>query len=145
MANVDLSRISPPDYPDLIERWKSTAKTPYKRGRISDNGINIVFGADTGSLNIEFYLFQNTQTLEVILHGYDAGHRVTWIMPMNLCPQIRRSRTKDLCDRPKKRSKTDSRGDISDSSWRSGNTLSLCFRHQRIKPKAIATILYLAR
>ena len=86
MSTIDFSRLTAPDYPELINHWKSTAKTPYKRGSISADEINLVLGADTGALNIEFYLRPETRTLEVTLHGYDAGHRVTWKMPMNDVP-----------------------------------------------------------
>jgi hypothetical protein len=82
MAIIDLSRLTSDNYPKLIERWKSTATTPYKRGSISDDGINLVVGAETDTVNIEFYLAPKTQTLEIIVRGFDAGHRVQWSMPM---------------------------------------------------------------
>jgi hypothetical protein len=82
MANVDLSRLSASDYPKLIQRWKSTATTPYKRGSISYDGINLDVGAETDTVSIEFYLAPKTQTLEIIMRGFDAGHRVQWSMRM---------------------------------------------------------------
>jgi hypothetical protein len=82
MAIIDLSRLTSNNYPKLIERWKSTATTPYKRGSISVDGIDLVLGAETDSLSIEFYLLPKPQTLEIIMRGFDAGHRVQWSMPM---------------------------------------------------------------
>jgi hypothetical protein len=81
-----LSRLTSYNYPKLIERWKSTATTPYKRGSISDDGINLVVGAETDTVSIEFYLAPKTQTLEIIMRGFDAGHRVQWSMPMDDVP-----------------------------------------------------------
>jgi hypothetical protein len=86
MSTIDFSRLTAPGYPELIKRWKSTAKTPYKRGSISANEINLVLGAETDSLSIEFYLTPNTQTLEIIMRGLYVGRRVTWKMPMDDVP-----------------------------------------------------------
>jgi hypothetical protein len=86
MSTIDLSRLRSDDYPELINRWKSTATTPYKRGSTSEDGNNLVLGAETDSLSIEFYIFSETQTLEVTMRGLDAGHRVVWVMPMDDVP-----------------------------------------------------------
>jgi riboflavin synthase alpha subunit len=86
MANVDLSRLSASDYPKLIQRWKNTAKTPYKRGSISVDGIDLVLGAETDSLSIEFYLLPKPQTLEIVMRGLYVGRRINWSMPMDDVP-----------------------------------------------------------
>ena len=86
MPTIDLSKLPASDYSELIERWKSTATTPYKRGSISDNGVSLTLGAETDSLSIEFYLTPNTQTLEIIMRGLYVGRRVTWKMPMDDVP-----------------------------------------------------------
>ena len=86
MANVDVSRVYPPHFPDLINRWKKTATTPYKGASILEDGVNMRFGANNGSLDIQFHLFRDTQKVEVILWAIDAGHTVTWTMPMDDVP-----------------------------------------------------------
>jgi hypothetical protein len=82
VAVIDLSRLSVSDYPKLIERWKSTATTPYKRASISGDGINLNIGAATDTVSIEFYLAPKTQTLEAIMRGLHVGRRVNWSMSM---------------------------------------------------------------
>jgi hypothetical protein len=74
MSTIDFSRLTAP------------AKSPYKRGSISDNGVNLILGAETDTLSIEFYLLPNTQTLEITMRGFDAGHRVNWPMTMDDVP-----------------------------------------------------------
>jgi hypothetical protein len=86
MANVDLSRFTASDYLELIKRWKSRATTPYKRGSISADGIDLVLGAETDSLSIEFYLLPKPQTLEIVMRGLYVGRRVNCSMPMEDVP-----------------------------------------------------------
>jgi hypothetical protein len=86
MAIIDLSRLTSDNYPKLIERWKSTATTPYKRGSVSVDGDNLDLGAETDSLSIEFYLLPKPQTLEVVMRGLYVGRRINWSMPMDDVP-----------------------------------------------------------
>jgi len=86
MPTIDLSRLSSSDYLALVERWKSSAKTPYKRGSISVDEVDLTLGAESETLIIEFHLLAKDHTLEIVMRGFDAGHRVTWTMPMNDVP-----------------------------------------------------------
>jgi hypothetical protein len=86
MAIIDLSRLTSDNYPKLIERWKDTAKTPYKGGSISNDGTDLVLGAETDALSIEFYLLPKTQTLEITIRGLYVGRWVNWSMPMDDVP-----------------------------------------------------------
>jgi hypothetical protein len=84
MSTIDLSRLTPDDYPKLIELWKSTAKTPYKGGGSHEENLRL--DASTESLIVEFHLFPRTKTLEFALWGIEAGRRVEWSLPMNEVP-----------------------------------------------------------
>jgi hypothetical protein len=86
MPIIDLSQLTSDNYPKLIERWKSTATTPYKRGSISDDGINLNVGAETDTVSIEFYLLPKPQTLEIVMRGLYVGRRINWSMPMDDVP-----------------------------------------------------------
>ena len=84
MATIDLSRLTPDDYPNLIERWKGTATASRKRGSI--RGTDLTLGAVTETttdeyrheLCIEFCLLPKTEILEVILR---SGRWIIWAMP----------------------------------------------------------------
>ena len=83
MSTIDLSRLTPDDYPNLIERWKSAATASRKRGSI--RGTDLTLGAVTettgeyrNELCLEFCILPKTETLEVILR---SGRWIIWAMP----------------------------------------------------------------
>jgi hypothetical protein len=85
MDTIDLSRLTRDKYAYLIERWKSTAKTPYKGG--SSHEENLHFDAGTeNDLIVEFHLFPRDKTLEFVLWGTEAGRRVDWSIPIGEVP-----------------------------------------------------------
>jgi hypothetical protein len=79
MPNIDLSRLRPPEYPNLISRWKTGAS---KRGSVNRN--DLILGSETENAIIEFCLLQETQTLEVILRS--VGHWIIWAVPTHDVP-----------------------------------------------------------
>jgi hypothetical protein len=86
MSTIDLSRLTPDDYPKLIELWKkNTAIASRKRASVYHDGSDLVLGAVTettgeyrNELCLEFCLLPKTDTLEVILR---SGRWIIWAMP----------------------------------------------------------------
>jgi hypothetical protein len=83
MPTIDLSRLSASDYSEIIERWKSTAKTPWFRGAVNPNHT-VTLGAENETLSIEFRFEEDI--IETTLHGFDAGHWVQWPIPLDSVP-----------------------------------------------------------
>jgi hypothetical protein len=79
MANIDLSQLRPPEYPNLISRWKTGAR---KRGSV--NRVDLILGSEIENAIIEFCLLQETQRLEVMLRS--VGHWIIWAVPTHDVP-----------------------------------------------------------
>lgn len=86
MSTIDFSKLRCNDYPTLVWYWKSTGNDLCNRGTISDSGRNIEFESQADRLSIAFKVLRETQKLQVILWGLDAGHQVVWKMPLDSVP-----------------------------------------------------------